>query len=143
MTKLSQLSKVGNPSTLDYFIMVRGSGGSSQAVQVSFEDMVSTLGLEVIPREKVYQITFADTPFTVPDKVCTVFVDTTGGEVDVNLKAVSPGNTCSLIRTTAGANNVVIASSSNINGAGTYSLTSQYDRAVIKANSTEYFLLSE
>lgn len=143
MTTLSQLSNVNNPSTLDKFVMVRGSSGSAEDVLISYEDLVSSLGLEVIPRENVYEITFADSPFTIPDKVCTVFVDTTDGVVVINTKPVASGNTCSLIRTNAGANNANIVAAANINGVGTYSLTSQYDRAVIKANSTEYFLLSE
>lgn len=142
MPKMSQFSVVTSPSTADKFVLVRGSGGQAEDVLISYADLITQLGLEVIPLERNYVVTFADSPFTVPDAVCTVFVDTTGGVVEIDLKTAALGNKLSIIRTNAGANNANL-NYTNINGAATYSLTSQYDRAVIKSDSTTYYVLSE
>lgn len=71
------------------------------------------------------------------------FIDTTGGNVTVNLPdadEVTPDTRFTVIRTTAGANTLTVQSAvGNINGAGTSSIASQYASETYVSDGANFY----
>lgn len=89
----------------------------------------------------IKEITFADTPYTITNNNETVIVDSTGGNVDINLPSIVLGMYYNVIKSDASGNTVTVNSSDGIIGSGTLVLNAQYESKVLKAGSTEFYVI--
>lgn len=105
---------------------------------VDFTDTLQQDGISVVPN--VYSITFADTPYTITDKNAIVYANCTGGAITITLPAVAIGNYINVIKTDSSGNAATVGSASNINGAATSVIGTQYLSKQYISNATEYFI---
>ena len=99
--------------------------------------------VNALHKERTKSITNSDTPYTVLDEEDSIFVDTTSGNVTVNLPAVasSTGRKIRVTKTVA-ANTVTIDGdgSETINGATTATLTAQYENDLYYCDGGEWYI---
>lgn len=71
----------------------------------------------------------------------TVYVNATSAAVTITLPSVANmlGKVVNVIKTDASANAVTVTGAANINGASTFSLTTQYNSVEIHSNNTQYY----